>query len=161
MSGHHRTTREAEEFEYIDEEELADNLAELAPQIGWVVIFFNSLEDTVASCVRDLMLHDPDQNIATLGSARQWALEFVHWYNHDHRHSGIRYVSPAQRHDGADLTILAARHEVYQRARERNPARWSGHNRDGSPIASITLNPERESVVTAASRAKHHQPLAA
>jgi putative transposase len=25
---------------------------------------------------------------------------FVHWYNHEHRHSGIRYVTPAQRHVG-------------------------------------------------------------
>jgi hypothetical protein len=54
----------------------------------------------------------------------------VHWYNHDHKHSGIRYVSPAQRHAGLDGDILAARHEVYQRARERNPQRWSGASRN-------------------------------
>lgn len=36
-----------------------------------------------------------------LQAARQWASDFVHWYNHDHCHSGIRYVSPAQRHAGA------------------------------------------------------------
>jgi transposase InsO family protein len=103
----------------------------------------------------------PSTGFADLSAARQWALAFVHWYNHDHRHSGIRYVSPAQRHEGNDLNILAARHEVYQGARERNPARWSGRTRDWSPIASVTLNPERESVVTTASRAKNHQPLAA
>lgn len=62
MREHHRTTREAEEFEYIEEEALSDYLAELAPQIGWVVIFFNSLEDTAASCLRELMLRDPDQD---------------------------------------------------------------------------------------------------
>jgi len=39
-----------------------------------------------------------------------WAAGFVHWYNHAHRHSGIRYVSPAQRHAGEDHVILAARH---------------------------------------------------
>lgn len=38
----------------------------------------------------------------------------MHWYNHDHRHSGIRYVSPAQRHEGADIKILAAWHEVWK-----------------------------------------------
>ena len=39
----------------------------------------------------------------------------MRWYNHDHRHSGIRYVSPAQRHEGQDHAILAARHALYLR----------------------------------------------
>lgn len=62
MREHHRTTREAEEFDYVEDDELTDYLEELAPQIGWIVIFFNSLEDTVASCLRDLMLRDPFQD---------------------------------------------------------------------------------------------------
>ena len=39
----------------------------------------------------------PLKGFADLDSARQWAMRFVHWYNHEHRHSGIRYVTPAQR----------------------------------------------------------------
>jgi hypothetical protein len=77
------------------------------------------------------------------------------------RHSSIRYVSPAQRHNGDDHAILAARHEVYVQARERNPARWSRCTRDWTPIGAVTLNPERESVVTMASHATPKQPLAA
>jgi putative transposase len=96
-----------------------------------------------------------------LVAAREWARAFVDWYNHEHRHSGIRYVSPAQRHDGEDVEILAARHEVYLQARERNPARWSGTTRDWSHIATVTLNPERDSVVTAAADWVDIQPLAA
>ena len=42
----------------------------------------------------------PKRGFATLEQARAWAAAFVHWYNHDHAHSGIRYVSPAQRHAG-------------------------------------------------------------
>jgi len=42
----------------------------------------------------------PAKGFADLDTARDWAMRFVHWYNHDHRHSGIRYVSPAQRHAG-------------------------------------------------------------
>ncbi|OTP79292.1 Mobile element protein [Caballeronia sordidicola] len=57
--------------------------------------------------------------------------------------------------------ILAARHEVYVEARERNPARWSRCTRDWTPIGAVTLNPERESVVTMASHATLKQPLAA
>ena len=103
----------------------------------------------------------PDKGFADLGAAREWAREFVHWYNHDHRHSGIRYVSPAQRHDGTDVAILAARHDVYLEARQRNPARWSGNTRDWSHIEVVMLNPERDSVVAATRPSKDSQPLAA
>ncbi len=44
----------------------------------------------------------PANGFKTLDDARQWAERFVHWYNHDRRHSGIRYVAPAQRHTGHD-----------------------------------------------------------
>jgi transposase InsO family protein len=89
----------------------------------------------------------PAKGFTDLNGARVWAADFVRWYNHDHRHSGIRYVSPAQRHAGEDHAILAARHEVYLRAREGNPARWSGNTRNWSPIGAVTLNPERDSVI--------------
>jgi hypothetical protein len=82
---------------------------------------------------------------ADLGQARTRAVGFVCWYNFDHRHSGIRYVSPAQRHAGDDHAILAARHVLYLNARELNPARWSGDTRNWAPIGAVTLNPERAS----------------
>lgn len=85
----------------------------------------------------------------------------MHWYNFDHRHSGIRYVSPAQRHAGEDQAILAARHALYIQARERNPARWSRHTRNWAPIGAVMLNPERDSVVGTTSPAMDKQPLAA
>jgi transposase InsO family protein len=84
-----------------------------------------------------------------LQAARQWASAFVHWYNHDHRHSGIRFVSPAQRHAGQDRKILAARDALYRQARQANPKRWSGKTRDWSPIGAVTLNPQREGVAAA------------
>jgi hypothetical protein len=85
----------------------------------------------------------------------------VRWYNVDHRHSGIRYVGPAQRHAGDDHAILAARHALYAKARERNPARWSRRTRDWSPVGAVTLNPERDCVVTTAAHAMDRQPLVA
>jgi len=91
----------------------------------------------------------PSTGFADLAMARTWAAHFVHWYNHEHRHSGIRYVSPAQRHAGEDGQLLAARHALYVQARERNPRRWSRHTRDWSPIGTVTLNPEREIAVPA------------
>jgi transposase InsO family protein len=91
----------------------------------------------------------PARGFADLDAARAWAAAFVHWYNVDHRHSGIRYVSPAQRHAGEDQSILAARHALYIRTRERNPARWSGKTRNWTPVGAVTLNPERDSIVRA------------
>lgn len=103
----------------------------------------------------------PTRGFDDLDAARSWATEFVRWYNVEHRHSGIRYVSPAQRHAGHDVAILAARTELYEQARQRQPARWSGRTRDWSPIAAVTLNPERDTVVATALHSQDIQPKAA
>ncbi|ACB36405.1 Integrase catalytic region [Leptothrix cholodnii SP-6] len=103
----------------------------------------------------------PSQGFDTLDAARTWAAEFVHWYNVEHRHSGIGYVSPAQRHAGHDRAILAARHALYIEAQQRHPGRWSGATRDWSPIGAVTLNPERDEVVKMAAGDQHTQQEAA
>jgi putative transposase len=92
----------------------------------------------------------PPKGFADLDAARQWAAAFVHWYNHEHHHSGIQYVTPAERHAGQDRALLARRHALYQQARERNPRRWSGQTRNWTPMAAVTLNPERDAVAQAA-----------
>lgn len=89
----------------------------------------------------------PAHGFASLQQARAWGYDFAHWYNFEHRHSAIRYVTPAQRHAGEDQAILEARHQTYLQARERHPARWSGRTRNWSPIGVVTLNPERDSVI--------------
>ncbi len=89
----------------------------------------------------------PSKGFADLDAARQWAMRFVHWYNHEHRHSGIRYVTPAERHDGRDCQLLAARHALYEQARQQNPRRWSGRTRNWTPLTIVTLNPERDLVL--------------
>ena len=103
----------------------------------------------------------PAKGFTDLDAARTWAAGFVHWYNIEHRHSGIQYVSPAQRHAGEDHAILAARHAVYEKARTLNPARWSGKTRDWTPIGAVTLNPERDSIIQAHSADNPIQQLAA
>ncbi|GBH26766.1 hypothetical protein BvRS1_38150 [Burkholderia vietnamiensis] len=84
----------------------------------------------------------------------------MQWYNVEHRRSGIRYVTPAQRHAGDDRVLFAARHARYAKARECNPARWSGKTRDWTPVGAVTLNPERDSVVAATPPNPNEQPLA-
>ena len=103
---------------------------------------------------RQIAAETAAKGFADLAEARSWAGGFARWYHHDHRHSGIRYVSPAQRHAGEDHAILAARHELYTRARALNPARWSGPTRNWSPIGAVTLNPERDCIVRRVGAAK-------
>ncbi len=103
----------------------------------------------------------PVNGFADLEAARAWAADFVHWYNVEHRHSAIQYVSPSQRHEGEDQAILAARHALYLQAREKNPARWSGDTRNWTPIGAVTLNPERDCVIKAHLGCNDIQRLAA
>lgn len=92
----------------------------------------------------------PDGPFASLDAAREWVQWFVHWYNHVHLHSAIRFVTPAQRHSGQEVDILAMRHEVYQRARSKHPERWSGDTRNCTPVEVVRLNPERKTDSTEA-----------
>ena len=84
----------------------------------------------------------PRDGFVSVEAARAWVAAFVAWYNHDHKHSGIGFVAPADRHAGLDVEILAARRVVYERARRRHPARWSRHTRPWSRPDIVTLNPE-------------------
>ena len=65
----------------------------------------------------------PAHGFAGLHEAHAWAKRFGGWYNDEHRHDGIRYVTPAQRHACLDREFFAARHDLYQAAKELNPAR--------------------------------------
>lgn len=84
----------------------------------------------------------PSGSFASIDAAREWVDWFVDWYNHEHLHSGIRFVAPAQRHTGDDVEILENRRAVYQAFRERHPERWSGRTRDWSRVEVVRLNPE-------------------
>ena len=85
----------------------------------------------------------PEQGFASLDTARTWVHDFIAWYNHQHRHSRIRFVTPAQRHRGDDQGILMKRHAVYTAAKTKRPERWSGKTRNWEPIGAVMLNPER------------------
>lgn len=84
----------------------------------------------------------PSTGFASVADARVWVAKFVDWYNHEHQHSGIGYVTPAARHAGDDVAILAARRAVYRRARRRRPERWAGDERKWDRPLTVTLNPE-------------------
>jgi transposase InsO family protein len=77
-----------------------------------------------------------------VAAGERWVRRFVDWYNGEHRHSAIRYVTPNERHYGRERDILARRHQLYLRAREMNPERWKGGTRNWNPIDLVMLNPQ-------------------
>jgi transposase InsO family protein len=85
----------------------------------------------------------PRGAFSSIEHARQWMVAFVRWYNTQHRHSAIKYVTPADRHRGRDGAILERRRKVYEAARARHPERWAtGTTRDWTPVHTVALNPE-------------------
>jgi transposase InsO family protein len=83
----------------------------------------------------------PRGAFTSLEAARRWVDAFVAWYNTEHRHSAIAYVTPAQRHTGQDKEILRRRDELYTKAKAARPERWSGATRNWNPPAEVRLNP--------------------
>ncbi len=83
----------------------------------------------------------PDQPFTSPEAARTWVAKFTSWYNNEHLHSALKFVTPAQRHRNEDTDLLAQRAELYQAARADNPARWSGSTRNWQATTSVLLNP--------------------
>ena len=95
----------------------------------------------------------PERPFDTLEQARNWVNSFVAWYNHEHRHSALKFVTPAQRHTGQAEELLRKRIELYEAARARHPERWSGNIRNWVLAPIVCLNPEREAVLQQTSKA--------
>lgn len=83
----------------------------------------------------------PRKPFDSVDAAWAWVERFVAWYNHEHRHSGIGFVTPNARHRGFDIDVLEARREVYEAARAKNPERWSRNTRAWDAPALVALNP--------------------
>lgn len=83
----------------------------------------------------------PSEGFASLEDAKIWVIKFIHWYNHEHLHSEIKFVSPYSRHTGTDQKILEGRKIVYEEAMKKNPARWAlGKARNWNKIHKVGLN---------------------
>ena len=80
----------------------------------------------------------------SIEEAREWVAGFVHWYNHEHLHSGISFVTPHERHYGKDMKILAARRQTYQAAYSQNPLRWSRQPKQWHREEVVYINPRQE-----------------
>ena len=89
-------------------------------------------------------------------AARRWVTDLAHWYNHEHRHSAIGFVTPAQRHAGLDRVLLEQRARVYALARQQHPQRWSAMPRQWAHVDAVYLNPDTPNN----KEPEHHQKVA-
>lgn len=89
----------------------------------------------------------PERSFSGLDAARKWVQRFVRWYNFEHRHSGLQYVTPDQRHRGEAEALLEKRKALYAAARAKHPERWSGEARNWGLENRVWLNPERDVLV--------------
>lgn len=88
----------------------------------------------------------PSKPFDSLDAARVWVDKFVRWYNHEHLHSAIRFVTPADRHEGVEHEVLDHRKYVYEAARRRNPERWTREIRCWDPVEEVVLNRDQLNV---------------
>jgi len=86
----------------------------------------------------------PDKPFTSIEEASTWVEHFVKWYNTEHLHSGISFVTPNDRHQGKDVLILERRKAVYELARKQNPNRWSDRTRLWGRAEVVALNSLKE-----------------
>ncbi len=84
------------------------------------------------------------KGFASLEEAQDWVESFVQWYNKEHKHSKINYVTPQERHEERDNLVLMKRKEVLKSAKAEHPSRWSGDVRNCEPAGDVMLNPDNE-----------------
>ena len=86
----------------------------------------------------------PEKGFEDLEVARTWMNDFVRWYNCEHLHSSIKFVTPEDRHTGKDSEVLEGRKSVYLNAQAERPERWSGEIRNWDHIKEVFLNPDKQ-----------------
>jgi transposase InsO family protein len=119
-------------------EELGVSLSFSRPRVSNDNAFAESL-------FRTMKYHQsyPLKRFRDLLSVRAWVDGFVNWYNNEHRHSGIKYVTPNQRHFGQADAICAIRQQTYEQAFLHNPQRWTQGPRDWSQPEVVKINHPR------------------
>jgi putative transposase len=61
---------------------------------------------------------------ASVHDARIFMADFVRWYNHDHRHSGLAFLTPADVHYGRAQEVIAERSAAMLLAWQKHPERF-------------------------------------
>lgn len=82
----------------------------------------------------------PFRPFRSIAEATSWTKKFVTWYNSEHLHSGISYVTPLQRHNGQEMNVIKTRNQTLTMAYEKNPERWASQPRQWRVSPAVELN---------------------
>ena len=96
----------------------------------------------------------PNRPFSSKEEACQWVSSFVDWYNHQHRHSGIKFVTPQQRHSGVAIAICKKRADLYEQARQRHPRRWTTTTRCWRQPEVVWINQPADDFIAQTARLK-------
>ena len=82
------------------------------------------------------------ERFGSIEDARAFCQDFFTWYNKEHYHSGIAYLTPETAHYGKADECLKKRSEVLQKAHQAHPERFT----KGVPVPSpmpktVWINP--------------------
>lgn len=103
------------------EEDLGIYLSSIAEEIGWMIIYFNSLEDLISSLSREMMLRDPSQDerldifLAEMGYAAK-ARALMHLYGQAVTHGVSRLAEKELTELEKDLSLAATLRNGYAHA---------------------------------------------
>ena len=86
----------------------------------------------------------PSRGFESITEARKWVKNFVAWYNTQHLHSQIGFITPNQKHEGLDTELMANRKKVYTEAKQKKPERWSKDIRNWESPNEVYLNPDKQ-----------------
>ena len=86
----------------------------------------------------------PTEGFNEIQAAEEWVRDFAYWYNKEHMHSSINWITPEERHQGQDEHKLQQRKLVYENAKKRNPLRWSRNVRDWQAIKEVSINERKK-----------------
>ena len=79
-----------------------------------------------------------------IAHATKWAGGFFGWYNNEHRHSGIRMLTPADVHYGRAIQRLAERQLVMDAAYLKHPERFRRQPHIHALPEAVYINPPAE-----------------
>ena len=82
------------------------------------------------------------ERFGSLEDARSWAKELFVWYNHEHHHTSLALLTPAQVHQGLTSRVLTARKRVLATAFAKHPERFMrGAPEPAAPPNEVWINP--------------------
>ena len=100
--------------------------------VGWMI--FDSESDVHAGYPK--CFH-------SLKESCEWFSNFIHWYNYEHKHSALQYVTPMEKRKGKHIGIFENRNSVLEKAKLNHPERWGSRNTKRYEVRKVeVLNPD-------------------